>query len=284
MPAIFTHIQFGKEVAQGLPPALKALTERHAESFYAGTQGPDLLFYHKPLKSRKKNPARAKGWALHEVSPEAFFLNAALLLLSDSRNFDEAGNFSPRTAEAAYLLGFLCHFTLDSACHPLIDGSSVNGLTHGKIESELDKFQYRKIGKPDRGFNAAKLYANSEAAKIASSKILSVNEREAAVAMRSMRKINGLFSHKCGLVHGFCHAVLSLVGMNGSFGEMFLHKKDDLRCKELLPKLGELFNAAIPTAREAIVDFFGNMPQYVAQNRLDKDFYRYNYSGVKEKN
>lgn len=281
MPAIFTHIQFGKEVVATLPPAFQDLKEKHPEVFYLGTQGPDVLFYHKPLK-KKNNPHRQKGWDLHAVAPEAFFLNAAQRLLADAENRSKEGIFTPLSAEAAYVMGFLCHFTLDSLCHPYIDEHSVDGLSHGKIESELDKYQFRKTGKPIRGFNAANLFAKSEEAKRASAAILDVPEKNVERALKSMRFINAGFSHKCGFVHGFCHSALTLVGMNKKFGDMFLHKKDDPRCEELLPVLGEKFNAAIPKANAIITAFFENAEGHVRNESLNDEFFRYNYSGIKE--
>ncbi len=278
MPAIFTHIQFGKEVVKELPRELRSLVAAHPQAFYAGTQGPDLLFYHKPLKKKAKNPARKKGWDLHAEYPEQFFLRGAKLLLADEGNLQE-GKFAPTSAEAAYLLGFLCHFTLDSQCHPYIDERSVNGVTHGKIESELDKFQFRKIGKAERGFNAATLFSPSEEVAKASANVLGVSVKNTKVALRSMRKINGLFSHKREFVHSFCHFVLTLVGMNKTFGEMFLHKKADAACAPLLPVLGEKFDKAKPLAVRQITAFFDNVPHFAAQNALNIDFYRVNYSG-----
>ncbi len=271
MPAIFTHIQFGKEVIATLPPSFAFALKKYPQCFYLGTQGPDLLFYHKPFK-KKKNPARQKGWDLHAQSPEKFFLNAAKLL-------QEEGLSSPL---AAYVIGFLCHFTLDKECHPFIDAQSVNGLTHGKIESELDKATFKRVGLPPRGFNAATLFFPEEQAKAVSAKVLDVTEENTQTAMRSMRKINALFSNKRGAVHGFCHAALTLVGQNKGFGQMFLHKKEDERFQPLLPVLEEKFQAAIPKAAALIEEFFTNLPQAVAANTLTNDFYRYNYSGIKE--
>ncbi len=271
MPAIFTHVQFGKEVAEGLPAPLKGVVEAHPQAFYLGTQGPDILFYHKPFQSKDKNPARKKGWDLHAQAPERFFVRAAKIIDGEGED-----------ALKAYVIGFLCHFTLDSTCHPAIDGASVDGLTHGKIESELDKYHLRRLGKKERGFNAATLFFPTEEARVAGAKILGVSEENMDVALRSMRKINGLFSHKCELVHGVCHLVLTLAGMNKSFGEMFLHKKQDERCIELLPKLSKLFDGAIPLAREMITDYFENLSATVESDCLKNDFYRYDYSGNKE--
>ncbi len=278
MPAIFTHVHFGNAVVAILPPALRALKEEFPEAFYLGTQGPDLLFYHKPFKKKEKNAPRKKGWDLHAEAPETFFLNGAKLLLSDDRNRDETG-FFPKTAEGAYLMGFLCHFTLDSHCHPMIDEHSVNGLSHGKIESELDKYFFKKLERAPRGYNAAKLFSKSVEAQAASAAVLGVTEKNTRVAIRTMRRINGLFSSRLGLTHGFCHAALSLAGMNKTFGEMFLHKKDDPRCQTLLSRLEERFNVAVQKASEIIPVFFERLPNRVERSSLDDNFYRYDYSG-----
>ena len=279
MPAIFTHVQFGKDVVATLPPFFSRLVEAHPQCFYLGTQGPDPLFYHKPLKS-KNNPIRQKGKDLHAVAPEAFFLRGAKLLLEDGENYDK-GSFKPQSKEAAYLLGFLCHFILDTTLHPYIDENSVNGLTHGKIESELDKHVFRKNGKRIRGFNTAKLFFPLDESQKVGAQFLSVPEKNAKKALKTMRRINGLFSNKCGLVHGFCHATLSIAGMNNSFGQMFIHKKDDRRCAPLFEELDKLYNEAVATANRVILEFFLSMENSVQNNKLTNDIFRYNYSGIK---
>ncbi len=271
MPAIFTHVQFGKAVAAALPSDLQGYANRHPEAFYLGTQGPDILFYHKPFKSKAKNPVRKLGWDMHEQLSAPFFIRAAKRLVTSD---DEA--------EKAYVLGFLCHFTLDSACHPFIDENSVNGLSHGKIEAELDKYHFRKIGKPIRGFNAATLFFPTVESRAASAAILDVPEKNMQIALKSMRKINGLFSNKSGFVHGVCHAALTLVGMNKSFGEMFLYKKDEPRCAPLLPILQGLFDGALPVAVEKITTYFENLSQIAESGVLEDKFYRLNYSGKEE--
>ena len=280
MPAIFTHVQFGKDVIASLPPSFSALAKQHPQCFYLGTQGPDLLFYHKPLKT-KNNPTRKRGWALHEVAPKDFFLHGAQLLAQDRGNYDSNGKFAPQSKEAAYLLGFLCHFCLDFSLHPYIDANSVNGLSHGKLESELDKHTFKKQGKPARGFNTAKLFFPLGESEKASAVVLSVSEKDTKKALKTMRFINGLFSNQCGLVHGFCHAVLTLVGMNNSFGDMFIHKKDDERCTPLWETLDDLYNTAIATANGVITEFFNSIENSFNNLTLTNDIFRYNYSGIK---
>ena len=47
----------------------------------------------------------------------------------------------------AYLLGFLCHFALDAACHGYIENKiAVSHVTHTEIESEFDRFLLERQG------------------------------------------------------------------------------------------------------------------------------------------
>ena len=277
MPAIFTHLRFGEEVAKSLSPNLARLTATHKECFALGTQGPDLLFFHKPFS---KNAPRQKGWDLHAVPPEDFFLEGAKSVLAEEENYED-GRFVPRSPAAAYLLGFLCHFCLDTTCHPYIDENSVNGLTHGKIESELDKYHFRKMNMPPRGYNAAKRFFPAKKVTAASAKILGVTEKNTLTAVKSMRFFNAFFSHKCGFIHGCCHTGLTLLGLNKKFGDMFIHKKYDPRCLPLYPTLDEKFNEAKERARAVIEEFFQTAQSSVQTGTLTNEIFRYNYSGIK---
>ena len=62
MPAIYAHDSFGRSVVSYLPPSFSEFYQKYPEAFRLGFQGPDILFYHKPLKS---NPIKKRGMALH---------------------------------------------------------------------------------------------------------------------------------------------------------------------------------------------------------------------------
>ena len=279
MPAIFTHVQFGKDVIASLPPSYSSLAEKYPQCFFAGTQGPDLLFYYKPWKG-KKDQTRNLAWSLHDEAPEGFFLRAAKFLVEDKENYDEKGNFVPQSKEAAYLLGFLCHFCLDYTVHPYIEEKSVNGLSHARIESELDKRHFAKQNMPTRGFNAAKLFFPTKDSEVASANILAITPKETKKALKSMRFVNRLFSSKCGVTHGVCQALLSIAGMTTPFGDMFLHKSEDERCLPLWETLDCLYDEAIATACAVITEFFATAKDSVQNNILTNDIFRYNYGGI----
>ena len=268
MPAIYAHLRFGDEVAATLPSDLRECADKYPEAFHLGTQGPDILFYHKPLT---KNDIRAYGTTLHRMSAEEFFLPAATTLLSEG-NAD-----SPKKA---YLMGFLCHFTLDVTCHPFIDEHSSTQLTHGKIESEFDKYLLRKDGKPIRGYNTATPISGENFTAEACASLLDVPLKNIHRAVKTMKKINGWFSKKCELFHVFAHTFLKIAGLERKFGDMFLHKKDDPLCENLNGRLFEKFQTAISHASELIQEYFSSLQTAVVEKKLQNEIFRSNYSGI----
>ncbi len=262
MPALYAHLRFGEEVAKILPAELSSLTEKYPEAFALGTQGPDILFYHHPMK---KNEIRKYGTQLHEKT--AFEV------------FSKAGEH--RTAEPsaynAYLCGFLCHFTLDLFCHPYIDQTMSDKVTHGKIESEFDKFLLRKDGKPIRGYNTATPIADKNGTREAAALLLGVRQENIGEAIKTMKKINGLFSKKSELFHAVAHAFLKLAKMERKFGDMFLHKKDDPLCATPNGVLSEKFTEAVPTAGALISAYFNNAKN--GNDPLFDKYFRYDFSG-----
>ena len=273
MPALYTHYRFGKAVEKELPPVLQETIAAYPEAFALGTQGPDILFYHQPMKS---NAVRSRGVALHAVAPESFFVHAAKEIVQARAKNDE--KFA--RALTAYVCGFLCHFTLDISCHPYIDEKAHDTFTHGKIESELDKYMLRLDGLPIRGYNTATPLSAENYTVQACACILEVQETEIERAIKTIKKINGWFSSKCEPFHALAHVVLKIAGMERKFGDMFLHKKDDVRFDGMGKVLLEKSDAAIPKAAALITEFTENIENAAQSGALQNETYQYNYSGI----
>ena len=107
MPTTYAHYKFGKEVIGALPRPLQSAIENNRGLFDIGVHGPDILFYYQPVK---KNPVSGQGYALHEKLADKFFLHAAEMIKTAE---------NPAAARA-YIYGVICHFALDSECHPYI--------------------------------------------------------------------------------------------------------------------------------------------------------------------
>ncbi|MEG0071891.1 MAG: peptidase [Raoultibacter sp.] len=142
MPAIMTHDFFGKDIYGELYTTIGGSRDE-SEAFLLGNQGPDPLFY--SIISPRLKKFNRLGSTMHNEKPSEliFAMKQSLSVLDE----DEA------PIGRAYALGFLCHYTLDSAMHPLVffneyqacdagvdDLSRTDGgEVHGVIESEFDE-------------------------------------------------------------------------------------------------------------------------------------------------
>lgn len=134
MPATYAHYRFGQEVRKDLPEKEKKIVEEFPELFMIGLHGPDIFFYYKPFS---KNRVRQIGHEMHKRAGEAFFAPAAEVVR------EHGGNH----AYLSYLYGFICHFSLDVACHGYIDEKiAKSGISHTEIEAEFDRMLMVKDG------------------------------------------------------------------------------------------------------------------------------------------
>jgi hypothetical protein len=133
MPTTYAHYRFGCDVLATLPEDIQALVRSHRQLYDFGVHGPDLLFYYRPLT---KNRVNQLGYRSHERTGLDFFVQAA-----------KAVKASPRQEAAlSYLLGVLCHFTLDRECHPYVAQKEQTGASHSEIEASFDRYLMKKDG------------------------------------------------------------------------------------------------------------------------------------------
>lgn len=133
MPTTYTHDYFGKKVYQKLPKEMKRVIRENGELYRIGLHGPDILFYYMV----SKNPVTQFGVDMHREKGRAFFERGMEIVRSTG---DEA--------LLSYLLGFGCHYLLDSYCHPYVDEVAEAGvLSHTVLEKEYDRFLMEESGK-----------------------------------------------------------------------------------------------------------------------------------------
>jgi len=124
MPAVTAHYYFGQEVLKLLPKEIESMIEENKEVFDFGLQGPDFLFFYKPIKN---NRVSNLGHRIHR-EPASIFLENALKRMGKA----------PGGKMRVYLMGFVCHFILDSSLHGRISQAAPKTQEHNMLEAELD--------------------------------------------------------------------------------------------------------------------------------------------------
>lgn len=125
MPTTYTHDLFGKEVYKRMPKDAKKIIRKNGDLYRIGLHGPDILFYY----MISKNPVSQFGVDMHKEKARAFF----------EQGMDQVREKGDEQL-LAYLLGFACHYLLDSACHPFVNRMDEEGIiSHTNLEKEFDR-------------------------------------------------------------------------------------------------------------------------------------------------
>lgn len=132
MPSIITHHIHGEQVK-------KQLGSINAAAFAWGVQGPDFFYAQKP--GQNGSSLKKYGSAFHSSEPNR--------VISSMKK--GCGDYE---MNRSYLLGFCCHYALDSAAHPYVldfvnklkaenpDESEIS--LHNEIESAIDTIMLRR--------------------------------------------------------------------------------------------------------------------------------------------
>lgn len=134
MPTTYAHDLFGKMVYHRLDPEIQEKIKKYQTTYQIGLHGPDILFYVRPFH---KNRFNQMAHRLHREEAAGFFERGREL-------YQKTGN----EEILVYLLGFICHFMLDSICHPYIsEYMKKTGARHDEIETEFDRALMVRTGK-----------------------------------------------------------------------------------------------------------------------------------------
>ena len=214
MPAIITHDFFGQDVYKILHTFIgEGRDEYHA--FLLGCQGPDPLFY--SVLVPRLGRVAGLGTTMHREKPNELLVGLKNSLSILGQDEGPVGR--------AYMLGFLCHYILDSLVHPLVyaeEGqlcdAGVEGLgrkdraeVHAVIESDLDEMVlFTKAHKTVATFSPVKaILRGSDSVLATISKMYayvamtvygqSVPKLMFASALKSFRRIEPFFYSRSGI-------------------------------------------------------------------------------------
>lgn len=247
MPCIYAHVSFGSKVSETLSEELKHIIKNHEKEFQIGLQGPDFLFFYHPLLKLRTNQM---GYWQHGQTMAAF-LSALLPSLRKSSTTD--------TGTYAYLLGYICHFVLDSECHGfVIPASEKPGLNHLAIENEFDRHLLKKDGYKPITYPIWRNIPTSKAVINAiyhAYRPLHLSKKHIRKSLRSMRFYKWLLTCGCSvkraMVRGAMKLSLHYQELEGHM--MNLHPKK--YAAKTNQSLQYLYDNAIPLAKELLEDF-----------------------------
>ena len=243
MPSTYAHYRLGKEVIRRLDPDLRTIAEGHRQLYDIGLHGPDILFYYDALH---RNPVSRIGFDMHGFPAREFFGPAR----------DTVSGASDRDAAYAYLMGFVCHFALDSTCHPYIeDYINDRGVAHTKIEGEFDRMLLVKDGKdPVRQNLVPHIHPTAENAEVVSAFFPDVSAEQMRKALEDMVHYNGLLVCPGKLKRWM---VIRALRKSGNYDDMIgliLNAEGDPGCDDSNARLTELYDESVELSVELIRD------------------------------
>lgn len=213
MPSHYAHYYFGKEIIRNLSDddRIKKTINMNGDSldaFMIGLQGPDILAFYRPYSY---NSLTREGVRIHRSAGNDFFERAVLFVRED-----------PAPEKFSYLFGFMCHYMLDSACHPLVKKyMDVEDLSHSKVERDFDSYLLRMNDGTPLDLDTDVFFPRSDRlGRIASSYYHSAGPRKLNEAIASMRRYLRLLSSGNRYLRATEYLVLSKIPVVSSRADM----------------------------------------------------------------
>lgn len=244
MPSTYAHYRFGRQACPLLGPDEQQTILARPEPFLIGLHGPDIFFYHHPLSS---SPIRETGYRMHDEPGEAFFAPAADIL---SRHTD-------RQAGLSYLYGFLCHFALDSVCHPYVEEQVTRtGIAHVELEAEFDRMLMLHDGlDPLSHFPTGHIIPSMKNAAAAAPFFPDITQEQVQEVLKSMLTCSRLLLAPHLPKRLLIHAVFALSGKSSSMRGVLIPMRPIPACRESNRRLRELYRKALPLAADLIRNY-----------------------------
>ena len=248
MPSTYAHRCFGADVLTQLPEALQKKIEPYRALYDIGLHGPDLLFYYKALQS---NPVNRLGNAMHE-QPGTVFFERARGVIRNAKN---------RDAALVYALGYICHFALDSTCHPYVEQfTRESGVTHCEIETEFDNMLLRRDGyDPLKFFTASHIHPSEQNAKAIAPFYEGISEQVALDSLKGMISVHRLLQASNPVKRWVVLTGMKVVGKYDMLHGLVANPQPNPKCVKSGKQLEALYAKALPLAETLILEFMAKL-------------------------
>lgn len=246
MPTTYTHDLFGKKIYRKPPEEMKKIIRENGDLYRIGLHGPDILFYLLPDRHVTKT-----GVEMHKKIARSFFEKGMKKVRETN---DEA--------LLAYLLGFGCHYLLDSKCHPLVNQMADEGvISHTLSEKELDRSLMLDTGKnPLTYYPSDCIVPKKEYGEVIHEVIPEVSSRKIYWSLRMMKVVtNAMVYDNDGRrkkALGFIGKIVYSGGTQSAL-EHFMEKEPVEGSAEPVSKLKKLFEEAIEESPQYLEELYG---------------------------
>lgn len=263
MPALYAHDRFGTKVSERLNGELREIVTKYYPQFSIGLQGSDIFFFYKPYSNNK---IVKYGNHLHQISALPFFGHALSVVKKSGRN----------SREYAYLMGFICHFILDSECHPYVaEMIEKSGVQHLEIEEEFEKLLLRMDQHDPFAYPLAELVPTdaltAEAIRPFYSK--SMTCEIVRTSLKDLKLVKKLFTAPGMFKYNLINLIMKISGKDAYYKGLMHQRYDNPVCLESNDGLLERFNGAIDIAAGMIASFDDSLQTGKPLNqRFDRTF------------
>lgn len=258
MPSTYAHYKMGREVSSSLEGEINEIIRSNYQLYMIGLHGPDILFYHKPLKA---DPVNRTGYCMHE-RPGIEFFSYARRVINKKKN---------KAPYIAYLYGVICHFALDVTCHGYIDQKmESSGISHAEIEVEFDRRLMELDGyDPVRHCLTRHIMPSMRNAKIISAFYREISAEDVQAALEGMIFYNRILLAPSKLKRYFILTLLKLAGKYENMRGLMVNYEPNPACADSNRKLMELYKEGEKLAVSLINEY--------AEGKAWNPVYRYTF-------
>lgn len=258
MPAAYAHYIFGKKVYHKLPSDIQEIIKMNPEAYWIGLHGPDLLFYKNPLV---KNKVNCLGHYLHTAPAVGIFERGKYLYQQE-----------PSYVLLSYLLGFLCHFTLDSECHPYISMyMEEHGVGHNEIETDFDRSLMEESGYDPVLFDATRhLKRDQETEEKIALMYDGVSSKEIGQCIEGFHFYVNMLRCPAKAKAKIFKTVMNFIDRSHNFSGLVMDGEKNEACKESTVFLRDRLNKSVPVAVQLIEEYVDCVELIDAYDALPK--------------
>ena len=268
MPTTYAHWRFGDNCIRMLPDDLQNIILNNRAIFDYGVHGPDIFFYYNCLKHNEVN---RYGSAMHDIPYKD-------TLAQIKENFKKTEN---KDMALSYLLGFTCHFTLDSYCHGFIEKvDETMPYSHGKIESQFDRYLLIKDGfNPVTKSVTDMFHPDKKMAKVISGLFNKFDEDIIYKTLKDQKLYLNLLKDNSDIKRFFLTTAMDIAKVP-SFKDLLITKENVEELKPINIRLNKYFDMALkhyPVLADSLIGYLSDKNElntYFKHNFSFKEDYR----------